>query len=156
MEIYCKVTEQGLIPMYEDDYEEKKRLKVGKVVKCDITIPRNYEFHKKFAALVRLTYDNLPEFRQAAMGVHSWEDMLITIKLDLGYASTVWYGTKQVVIPKSIAFSKMDQTQFECFYDAAVDMVLNLYLRGTKKQDLLDEIESQFKSIQWRQDLSTI
>lgn len=48
MKIYCRVTDLGLVPMYDSDYEEKKRLKVGDTVLCDIKKPRNYEFHKKF------------------------------------------------------------------------------------------------------------
>ena len=62
MDIYCRVTEQGLVPMYDSDLEEKRRLKIGDTVLCKISRPRNYEFHKKFFALVRLTYENLPEY----------------------------------------------------------------------------------------------
>ena len=142
MDILCKVTAQGLVPMYDSDLEEKKRLREGSVVKVSVTKQRNYEFHKKFFALVRLTFENLPETLQQMLNIRSEEDMLTCIKLDLGYASTVWYGTKQVVIPKSISFAAMDQTEFEQFYNRAVDMVLGLYLRGTNKQDLLEEIEN--------------
>lgn len=142
MDILCKVTAQGLVPMYDSDFEEKKRLKIGSVVNCSISQKRNYEHHKKFFALVRLTFENLPETLQQMLNIRSEEDMLTCIKLDLGYASTVWYGTKQVVIPKSISFAAMDQTEFEQFYNRAVDMVLGLYLRGTNKQDLLEEIEN--------------
>ena len=35
MKIYCQVTAQGLVPMYDSDYDEKQRLKVGETVLCD-------------------------------------------------------------------------------------------------------------------------
>lgn len=140
MDILCKVTAQGLVPMYDSDFEEKKRLREGSVVKVTVTKQRNYEFHKKFFALVRLTFENLPERLHQMLNIHSETDMLTLLKLDLGYAHTVYYGTKQVVIVDSIAFASMDQFEFERFYDRAVDVVLNLYLRGTQKQDLIDNL----------------
>jgi len=146
MKILCQVTSQGLVPMYEDDYEEKQRLKIGRVVEAEIKTPRNYLFHKKFAALVRLTWENLPERLQTMLNIRSWDDMLTSIKLDLGYAHTIWYGNKEVVILDSIAFKNMDELEFERFYDRAVDVILALYLRGTSKEDLNREVEEKFKS----------
>lgn len=135
------VTGNGLVPIYDSDFDEKQRLKYGDKVLCRITKPRNYEFHKKFFALVRLTYQNLPERLQLMLNIRSEEDMLVCMKLELGYARTVWHKRRQVVIPDSISFAAMDQTEFERFFDRAVDIVLGLYLRGTGKQELLDEIE---------------
>lgn len=140
MDILCKVTEQGLVPMYDSDFDEKKRLRPGSVVKVAVTKQRNYEFHKKFFALVRLTFENLPERLHQMLNINDEKDMLILLKLDLGYAHTVWYGTRQVVIADSIAFASMDQYEFERFYKRAVDIVLNLYLRGTTRQEIIDEL----------------
>lgn len=142
MEIYCLVTEQGLIPMYDSDYDEKQRLKVGETVLCKISKPRNYEFHKKFWALIRLTYQNLPERLHRMLDIYSEEDMLTCLKLDLGLSSTVWHGSRQVVRAGSISFAAMDNTEFEQFYQRCIDVILEKYLRGTSRQDLLDEIAS--------------
>ena len=60
MDIFCKVTPCGLVPLHDSDLDLKKRLRVGSVVRCKVSNPRNYEHHKKFFALVRLTFDNLP------------------------------------------------------------------------------------------------
>lgn len=60
MDIYCRVTDIGLIPMYDSDLDEKHRLRIGDNVLCTIKRPRNYEFHKKYFSLLRLT---LPTFR---------------------------------------------------------------------------------------------
>lgn len=140
MEILCRVTSMGLSPMYDSDLDEKKRLKIGETVLCKITKPRNYEFHKKFFALVRLTFDNLPEWIVRDYNVYSLEDMLTLIKLDLGFASLVQHGEYTLVKEKSISFAKMDNTEFEKFYNRAVDIVLYKYLRGTEKESLLEEI----------------
>lgn len=84
MDIFCKVTAHGLVPLYDSDYDLKKRLRVGSVVKCKVSNPRNYEHHKKFFALVRLTFDNLPSNLAEYLKVHNDEDMLRRFKRDLG------------------------------------------------------------------------
>lgn len=142
MEIYCRVTEIGLMPMYDSDYEEKQRLKVGETVLCTIKRPRNYDFHKKFFALLRLTVDNLPHLIQQQMQIFTEEDMLDCLKIDLGLYTTVWHGGKEIVKPGSISFAKMDNSEFETFFNRSVDTILRTYLRGTDRQSLIEEINN--------------
>ena len=141
MKIYCKVTSQGLVPMYDSDYDEKQRLKLGETVLCDITKPRNYEFHKKFFALVRMTYQNLPERLHSMLNIRSEDDMLTCLKLDLGLATVIYQGGRHLIKVGSISFASMDETGFETFYRNCIDVILTKYLRGTDRQDLIDEIE---------------
>ena len=141
MKIYCQVTAQGLVPMYDSDYDEKQRLKIGEKVLCEVTKPRNYEFHKKFFALVRLAYQNLPERLQSMLNIRSEDDMLTCLKLDVGLVSIIYQGGRQLIKVGSISFSSMDDTEFEAFYQKCVDVILTKYLRGTSRQELIDEIE---------------
>lgn len=141
MEILCRVTPAGLVPMYNSDYDEKHRLREGETVLCTIKKPRNYEFHKKFFALVRLTLDNLPERLVKMLNVSTEEDMLDCLKLDLGIYTLVWHGRRPVVKLGSISFAAMDETEFQRFYNRCIDMVLTNYLRGTNRQSLLEEIQ---------------
>ena len=143
MDIFCKVTAHGLVPLYDSDYELKKRLRVGSVVKCKVSNPRNYEHHKKFFALVRLTFDNLPSNLAEYFKVHNEEDMLRRFKRDLGYFKTSLNerGEKEIEY-QSISFSAMEQHEFERFYNQCIDLVLYKYLRGIDKEDLITEIEN--------------
>ena len=141
MEILCRVTAQGLVPMYDSDLDEKKKLREGDTVMCSIRKPRNYEFHKKFFALVRLTFDNLPERLVCMLNVRNEQDMLTCFKLDLGLFTTEWHGRREVVKLESISFASMDETEFQKFYDRCIDLVLSTYLRGTDRQTLIEEVE---------------
>ena len=143
MDIFCKVTAHGLVPIYESDYDLKKRLRVGSVVKCKVSNPRNYEHHKKFFALVRLTFDNLPSNLAEYFKVHNEEDMLRRFKRDLGYFTTTLNerGEKEIEY-QSISFSAMEQHEFERFYNQCIDLVLYKYLKGIDKEDLITEIEN--------------
>jgi len=143
MDIFCKVTAYGLVPLYDSDYDLKKRLRVGSVVKCKVSNPRNYEHHKKFFALVRLTFDNLPSNLAEYFKIHNEEDMLRRFKRDLGYFKTSLNerGEKEIEY-QSISFSAMEQHEFERFYNQCIDLVLYKYLKGIDKEDLITEIEN--------------
>lgn len=140
MDIYCRVTDIGLIPMYDSDLDEKHRLRIGDNVLCTIKRPRNYEFHKKYFALLRLTVANLPHLIQQQMQIFTEEDLLDCLKIDLGLFTTRWHGGRQIVKTGSISFAKMDNTEFEKFFARSVDAILRIYLRGTDRQALIEEV----------------
>ena len=142
MDIYCRVTDIGLIPMYDSDLDEKHRLRIGDNVLCTIKRPRNYEFHKKYWALLRLTVANLPHLIQQQMQIFTEEDLLDCLKIDLGLFTTRWHGGRQIVKTGSIRFAKMDNTEFEKFFSRSVDAILRIYLRGTDRQALIEEVEN--------------
>lgn len=136
MNIYCLVTPQGLVPIYDSDYEEKKRLKEGDRILCTIKKPRNYEFHKKFFALVRLCFDNLPE----TFYFEDTESLLEDMKVHLNMYDIVVINGYPHIKTRSIKFSKMDNLEFERFYNRAIDVILDYYLRDNNKQEILDEV----------------
>ena len=142
MDIYCRVTDIGLIPMYDSDLDQKHRLRIGDNVLCTIKRPRNYEFHKKYFALLRLTVANLPHLIQQQMQIFTEEDMLDCLKIDLGLFTTRWHGGRQIVKTGSISFAKMDNIEFERFFSRSVDAILRIYLRGTDRQALIEEVEN--------------
>ena len=142
MDIYCRVTPYGLVPLYDSDHDLKQRLRVGSTVRCRVSLPRNYRFHKKFFALVRLTFDNLPLPLVERWNVRSENDMLRRFKRDLGYySSTVNDLGEREIEYRSISFSAMDEEEFERFYDDCVNLVLYGYIPGINRQDLLEEVE---------------
>ena len=146
MKIYCRVTPAGLVPLYDDDYEERKKLKIGADVLCQITTPRNIKFHRKFFALISLTFENLPHTLQEDKNIYNKDVLLERIKYDLGLYDEVKHGDFCHIILRSISFAAMDNNEFENFYNRTVDLILYDYLPGTDRKELLEEIERQFKS----------
>ena len=142
MDIYCRVTPYGLVPLYDSDHDLKQRLRIGSTVRCRVSQPRNYGFHKKFFALVRLTYDNLPLPLVERWNIHSTDDMLRRFKRDLGYytSRTNDRGEREIEY-RSISFAAMDEEEFERFYNGSVNLVLDKYIRGLEREDLLAEVE---------------
>ena len=143
MDIYCQVTPQGLVPLYDSDHEAAHRLRQGAVVKCKVTQPRNYKFHKKFFALVRMVYDNLPFELHTKYAIRTEDDMLRRFKRDLGlYSSTTNEDGEIEIEYGSISFAAMDNYEFEAFYNRCIGLVISKYLKGIDQQDLLNEIEN--------------
>lgn len=143
MDIFCKVTPCGLVPLHDSDLDLKKRLRVGSVVRCKVSNPRNYEHHKKFFALVRLTFDNLSLPLVEKWNIRNEYDMLRRFKRDLGYFTNTIneYGEHEIEY-LSISFAAMEQHEFEQFYNQCIDLVLFKYIKGIDKQDLITEIEN--------------
>lgn len=141
MKIYLKVLSSGLVPMYDSDYDEKKKLKIGSTVLADIKQPRNYEHHKKFFALLRLVVDNMPDSLQEK---YPNTDVLLTeIKYQLGYFSThITLSGRETYIPKSISFESMSQDEFNEFYNKAIDVVLKWFMPSNNRAELLEAIEN--------------
>jgi hypothetical protein len=119
MEIYLKNTERGLIPMYESDSSEKKKLKIGEVYKVKITRSRNYEFHKKYFALIRLAHQNYPN-EMPESTFRKW------LQMKAGFVDS--YQTEKGVFfdTPSIMFDKMNEDEFKEVYNAVLNQVVKL------------------------------
>ena len=126
MKIHCQVTPLGLVPLDDADHEARQRLHNGDIVLCDIRKPRNPRFHRKFFALLRLTYDNLPDTIARALDIHHIS------------------GTP-IVRVRSIDFDSMDETNFHNFYARALDHIVHHLLPGTTHALLQEEIDHQFR-----------
>lgn len=121
MSIFCKNTEQGLIPLYDSDLDEKKKLKLGETYEMTPKIwkERNLQFHKKFFALLNLGFDNTKMIGFDLKGYRSY----ITMKA--GYADVYQTPRGLMALPKSIAFDKMDDTEFQSLYNSAIQVIID-------------------------------
>lgn len=139
MKILLKVTASGLVPIYNSDYEEKKKLKIGTEVQAEIKIPRNLKHHRKLFALLRMVIDNLPEHLESKY--KTTEDLLEEIKLQQGFFDKKYtLGGKEYLIPRSLRFDKLSQDEFEDFYNNSIDVVLKYFLKGNTKEELINAV----------------
>ena len=130
MDIYLKNTSSGLIPMIDDDYESKQKLKIGEVYKCTIKKARNYEFHQKYFALINCSWEYLQEPQQQFFS-NSKESYRYTCEIASGQCEKIyniemkaWTDQK-----KSIAFDKMDEFAFRELYNRIKDIILTTFLK---------------------------
>ena len=117
MKLLLQNTIHGLVPLYNSDYEEKKKLKLGEVYEADIKRPRNYEFLKKFMALINIGVIN----SKMDLPFDVYRKIMI---MRAGYF--IAYQTDKGVLyePESISFSSMDEAKFQEVYSRVLDKVI--------------------------------
>lgn len=106
MDIWLTRTLAGLVPADEAAKQAVKRWKIGETLKCSVRKPRCYTNHKRYFALLNLTFENqdkytsFEHFRKAVQIAAGHVDELITIDGEI------------VFLPKSIAYDALDEMEF--------------------------------------------
>ena len=149
-EIYLSKTASGsLAPASEEDAALLKRFKIGAVVRCEVSGMRNYEYHKKFFALVKFAYDH---WSDSASLTYRGQPVLpsfdrfrrdVTILAGHGHPVANLRGEVRFEAD-SISFCSMTPETFEALYSATIDVVLNKILTGKgyteeKLRELVDQ-----------------
>ena len=135
MELFLQNTRSGLVPLYDEDYEEKKKLKIGEVYKVTIKRPRNYRFHKLYFALINCAW----EYQNEAVVNHfkTVESFRKTVEISAGHFDEVFLIDKKewVQTSKSIAFVKMDEDEFKDLYERVKDVLFSVFLKNITQEE---------------------
>lgn len=129
MKIYLVRKKNTLVPLSEHDFDKLKRIKEDQIILVDYKKPRNVLFHNKFMSMVRTVFNNQEHFVE-------FDNLLDVLKVELGYYNTIFFRSKEICIPRSISFAKMDEIEFTGFYDKAVTMCLSRFLPQTTPEEL--------------------
>ena len=139
MDIWLTKTYNSLSALTSETQEQLSKLKVGQDYKVKVTKPRNVKFHRKFFALVKFTFVNLPE--KWAKHIKSQEVLLQEIKLATGHVDVfVSVSGERYYVPKSINFAKMDDIAFEEFYKSALDFVCGALMKEVPQEVIEQEL----------------
>lgn len=135
-DLYLTRTIAGLAAVDDAGKDILRKIKLGKMVRCEITQPRNIQHHRKFFALLNTVW--------AAAG--DWttvDDLLIELKIKLGVTTDVVIreSGEVVKIIGSISFAAMDQLEFEKFYEKAIQALC--LMAGGIDSDMLRQLVLQ-------------
>lgn len=141
MEIRLLNTPSGLKPLYDEDYDQKKKLKIGEIYKAKITIARNINFHRKYFALINCAWAYQNE-RTTKHFKYNVECFRKTVEIAAGHCDTVYNLSLKswVDIPKSIAFDKLKQEEFEDLYERVKDVLFTTFLKGIDEEEFLNNM----------------
>ena len=141
MKLYLQNTIHGLVPMTDDDYSEKMKLKLGQIYSAEIRMPRNYKFLQKYFALINCAWAFLTEKQTAFFGEnkHSFRK---TVEVAAGNSEKVFLIDRRewADVPKSISFSSMDENEFGDLYGRVLDVLLRTYLKDIPKEEFEKQI----------------
>lgn len=143
MELYLLNTASGLKPCYDSDYDEKKKLKLGYTYKARITLARNIDFHRKYFQLINTAW----AYQNEATTRHFKEDINCfrkTVEVAAGHCDTVYSLARKewIDIPKSIAFDKMDEAEFQNLYDRVKDVLFSVFLHNISEYDFMNNLSN--------------
>ena len=124
-----------LIPFDDTARDAIAKWKEGEFLELEVKKPRNSQYHRKFFKLLAIVLQNTDAFK-------SLDELLGYVKIETGWVDIITYNHMAFRLPKSIAFHKMDNTEFDIFYNKAVDVCLQMV--PMDKEDLATEIAERF------------
>lgn len=124
----------ALRPVDAQGEEVLRGIKNGAIVKATIKRPRNVRHHRLYWGLVSILFDNQSRYSTP-------EELSDVIKVATGHCTVIQTGDgKEIRIPKSISFAKMDQDAFRQFFDRVVDLAVTRIIPGLSRDDLRREV----------------
>jgi hypothetical protein len=161
MDIFLIKTPDGhLVPAHESDREQLKAIKSMQPVRVVLRRVRNYEFHKKYFALLQYAYENWePPVTFAPVifvdkldgaGLIQPEKNFDRFRKDIAilagyYDSFIQLNGEVRLEAKSIAFHNMSEEDFEKLYQASIDVIVKHVLRnydGDTLKAVLEQVEA--------------
>lgn len=148
MQLWVRRTEElMLVPATRLDVKLIEKLPLLKRVFCDIKRPRNGKHHRKFFAIVDWAFqhqdktNNIGWFRAHLTVLAGYARVLELppekvdqnlVKFFYDYEAYVFFeptdtGMMRIMVPKSLAWDKMDQDEFDQFYPRALDALMAEY-----------------------------
>lgn len=119
-------TPRGLVPCGDDDYDEKKKLRLGETYSVEVRVARNVDFHRKYFALIAYAWEYLNEKELATF--KSKENFRKYLEISAGHCEVIFHPRLQefVEIPKSISFGSMDNAEFSELYSKVKDVIFSI------------------------------
>lgn len=119
-------TPRGLIPCGDDDFDEKKKLKIGQAYSVEVRVVRNVDFHRKYFALIAYAWEFLNEQELATFKTK--DNFRKYLEISAGHCEVIFHPRLQefVEIPKSISFGSMDNAEFSDLYDRVKDVIFSI------------------------------
>lgn len=141
MKLNLVVTDMGFIPATDDDKEQIKHLKRGTIVEGVIKEYRNYKFLRKYFSLINCAWEYLTE-KQQDFFYNSKESFRKTVEIAAGHCEPVYNRTRNewLDMPKSIAFDKLTESEFDALYERVKDVLYQLFIPDVNKDEFEKEL----------------
>jgi hypothetical protein len=137
MKLHVIKTQTGLKPAWDSDYEIYSKIPLNEVFEIEYKKPRNYNFHKKYFALIKLAFENQTDYRNL-------NDLRRDISIVAGYYDELVNKVTGEVykMPKSISFAQMDEIEFSELYERTKDVICKWL--GVTDESIEEEIYQYF------------
>ena len=137
MEIYCRKLNGVLVPDSPTDIEKLSKFKTGTPVRLTLTRPRNYDFFKKWWALIGFAYEVWEPEPHNLVGEKNIDRFRQDITILAGYYEQhIRIDGSTRVVAKSLSFASMSEEEFEDLYQKTIDVILQHVLVNYSPEEL--------------------
>ena len=139
-----KVSDIMIVPNDKDSADFIDKLKYNQVIVADFKKSRNYNFHKKYFALIKFAYEhwetdtfqNCTKFK-GLKPEKNFETFRNDLTILAGHYESAFRIDGSVrVKAKSISFAKMNEEEFAELYSSTVDVILKKILTNYTEEEL--------------------
>lgn len=125
-----------LRPVDAQGEEIMRSVSNGSIVRVTVKKPRNIKHHRKYWALISLLHENQERYATP-------EELSDAIKCATGHCNVLTRSDGyEIRVPRSISFGKMDQTEFDRFYERVIDLAVTRIIPGLSREDIKREVEA--------------
>jgi len=140
---FIKTTARTLMPASDHDAELLGHIKLGQPTRLTFKRVRNYQFHKKYFALLNLAFDYWnPE---NAVGEKNFDQFREDVIILAGfYTRLIRVDNTTRIKAKSISFGSMSENDFEQLYGKTVDVIVKHVLTnytGEMLRSVVEQVE---------------
>ena len=134
------------VPCYDEDYEKAKKLKHNIPLSIKVSTLRNPELNKKYHTLINRAWNCFDESQTAFFGEGGKEAFRKSMEVTAGFFEPMFsFNEKEWhKAPKSTAFDKMSEEEFEELYARVYDAIRALLTRKTLTDQQFDTIFEGF------------
>lgn len=143
-DLRCKIVPGGMVPFGDEAEAWFKKQAIGSIANVTVSRMRNYQFFKKWWALVKLAFDHWDacEFKNDHGAVKPCFDRFrkdVTIMAGL-YEQSIRLDGSVRVEAASLAWGSMTEEAFTDLYERTVDVLLKKVLLTYSREDLDDVV----------------
>lgn len=141
MKVHLVKIGHSLTAASEADLTLLDSLEEGRTYGADIKSARNVRFHFKYMKLMRTAWEYMRENQQEFFR-NSFDTFRKTIEVAAGCSERVYSLSRKewLEVPRSIAFDKMDEAEFEVLYERVKDVLFNTALKGISEQEFMQTL----------------
>ena len=135
MKILVEKTLQGYIPAFGSDHEVRKKdkHKIGEKYWIEIKQSRNYLYHKKYFAMLKMAFNNQEKYQNE-------EHFRKLAQMKAGYYEEIKTDKGIVYMPISISYDSLDNIAFGELYNKVHEVLWNDYFSHLSNEDLQNEM----------------
>ncbi len=139
---FIKTSDSSLHPATDHDRELLQHIKIGQPTRLTFKRVRNYDFHKKYFALLNFAFDYWDPSLLEKWGEKNFERFRKDIIILSGYYTQyVRLDNTVRVEAQSIAFANMPEEDFEKLYTATIDVIIKYVLKNYTGEMLRSVVE---------------